>query len=212
VALAAVSVLDDRLSIRTALERTAGRGYAYVPEVLTASFRDVIDREIDRGPWRRFDEPHGTVRMQIEGFDVDMPMDGFEAIASLRSELERLVRRDGAAIRGLRTWRPNEAGAVRYQPAAAGISAHMDGKWYRRLVVVVTVRGTAPFSIHETRDGPAVASWTANAGGMTLMRAPGLAGARDGRPFHSIPGPRDGTRISLALRMAVDRDRSHGGG
>jgi hypothetical protein len=47
---------------------------------------------------------------------------------------------------------------------------------------------------------------------MTLMRAPGLAGARDGRPFHSIPGPKDGTRVSLALRMAVDRGRAGGVG
>jgi hypothetical protein len=79
-------------------------------------------------------------------------------------------------------------------------------------VVVVTVRGTAPFSVHETREGPAVATWTANAGGMTLMRAPGLAGVRDGRPFHSIPGPKDGTRVSLALRMAVDRGPRGGAG
>jgi hypothetical protein len=207
-----VSVFADGLSIRTALEQAARRGYAYVPDALGASFRDVLDREIDRGPWQPFDEPHGKVRMQIEGFDVEMPMDGFEAIATLRDELERLVRREGAAVRGLRTWRPNEAGAVRYRPAAAGISAHMDGKWYRRLVVVVTVRGTAPFSVHRKREGPAVATWTANAGGMTLMRAPGLAGARDGRPFHSIPGPKDGTRVSLALRMAVDRGRAGGAG
>jgi hypothetical protein len=207
-----VSVFAHDLSIRAALEQAARVGYAFVPDALAASFRDVLDGEIDRGPWQRFDEPHGKVRMQIEGFDVEMPMDGFEAIGSLRHQLERLIRRDGAAIRGLRTWRPNEAGAVRSRPGAAGISAHMDGRWYRRLVVVVTVRGTAPFSVHETREGPAVATWTANAGGMTLMRAPGLAGVRDGRPFHSIPGPKDGTRVSLALRMAVDRGPRGGAG
>jgi hypothetical protein len=206
-----VSTFADRVSIREALEWTARRGYAYVPDALEASFREALDREIERGPWRRFDEPHGKVRMQIEGFDVDLPTAGFEAIATLRDELERLVRRDGAAVRGLRTWRPNEAGAVRYRPGASGISAHMDGKWYRRLVVVVTVRGTAPFSVHETREGPPVDMWIASAGGMTLMRAPGLAGLRDGRPFHSIPGPRDGTRISLALRMAVDDRRASKG-
>jgi hypothetical protein len=206
-----VRAFADGVSFRDALERTARRGYAYVPDALEPSFREVLDREIERGPWRRFDEPHGRVRMQIEGFDVDLPTDGFEEIETFRDQLERLVRRDGAAVRGLRTWRPNEAGAVRYRPGAIGISAHMDGKWYRRLVVVVTVRGTAPFSVHKTRDGPAVNAWIASAGGMTLMRAPGLAGFRDGRPFHSIPGPKDHTRISLALRMADDDRHASGG-
>lgn len=199
-----MSAFVGRLSIRPALERTGTRGFAYVPDALDPSFREALRAEIDAGPWRRFDEPHGRVRMQIEGFDVDAPMDGFPTIARLRDDLEALVRRDGAAIRGLKTWSPNEAGAVRYRPGAMGISAHMDGRSYRRLVVVVTVHGTAPFSVHETREGPALDTWVAEAGGMTLMRAPGLAGVRDGRPFHSIPGPKRGTRISLALRMAVD--------
>ena len=193
----------DGLSIRDALAETAARGWAYVGDALEPSFVRALDREIDAGPWQRFEHDEGAVRMRIEGFDVDARMAGFPAIATLREDLQALVRRDGDGIRGLATWGPNEAGAVRYRPGAMGITAHMDGKWYRRLVVVLTVRGSAPFSVHETRGGPAVATWTARAGGMTLMRAPGLAGFRDGRPFHSIPGPRRGTRISIALRMAV---------
>jgi hypothetical protein len=198
-----VNAFADHVSLAEALRATTALGYAYVPDALDPSFRRALDREIDAGPWQRFEHDEGAVRMQIEGFDLEAPMPGFPAIAELREELEVTVRRDGAAIRGLATWRPNEGGAVRYRPGAMGITAHMDGKWYRRLVVVVTVRGTAPFSVHDTRSGPAVATWTAKAGGLTLMRAPGLAGVRDGRPFHSIPGPKRGTRISLALRMAV---------
>jgi hypothetical protein len=200
-----MSVFVEGLSLAGALADTAARGHAYVADALEPSFRDALGDEIERGPWQHFDEPHGRVRMQIEGFDVAMPMDAFPAIASLRRELEAIVRRDGAGIRGLRTWRPNEAGAVRYRAGATGISAHMDGKWYRRLVVVVTVRGTAPFSVHDARDAPALETWTVEAGGLTLMRAPGLAGIRDGRPFHSIPGPKRGTRVSLAVRMAFPR-------
>jgi hypothetical protein len=193
-------------SFAGALARTARDGWSYVPDALEPSFRERLWAELRAGPWQRFDEPHGRVRMQIEGFDLAMPMDAFPAIAALRDDLEARVRRDGRGIRGLSTWRPNEAGAVLYRPGAMGISAHMDGKWYRRLVVVVTVHGTAPFSVHAERDGPAVATWTAEAGGMTLMRGPGLAGARDGRPFHSIPAPKRGTRCSLALRMATPRN------
>jgi hypothetical protein len=205
--LVSAEVFAPRLSLGRALAETASRGYAYVADALDPSFRRALDHEIDSGPWRRFEHGHGKVRMRIEGFDLDLPTSGYPAIAVLRDELERIVRRDGGATRGLATWRPNEAGAVRYRPGVMGITAHMDGRWYRRLVVVVTVRGTAPFSVHQTREAPAVETWTATAGGLTLMRAPGLGGVRDGRPFHSIPGPERGTRISLALRMAVDPPR-----
>ena len=36
---------------------------------------------------------------------------------------------------------------------------------------------------------------------VTLMRGPGLAGVRDGRPYHAVHGPTRGVRWSLALRM-----------
>jgi hypothetical protein len=200
-------VFADGLVLADALRATARRGWAHVGNALDPAFRDRLWAELRAGPWQRFDESHGRVRMQIEGFDLTVPMDGFPAIAALRDALEAKVHRDGRGIRGLTTWRPNEAGAVLYRPGAMGISAHLDGKWYRRLVVVVTVHGTAPFSVHAHREGDAIATWTAEAGGMTFMRGPGLAGVRDGRPFHSIPGPKRGTRCSLALRMAVASDR-----
>ncbi len=196
-------VFAPGLRLRSALARTARVGWAYAPGALDPGFRRALHREILAGPFQRFDEPQGRVRMQIEGFDVPMPMDGFPAISALRDELEAVVRRDGRGIRGLATWRPNEAGAVLYRPGAMGITAHMDGRWYRRLVVVVTVHGSAPFSVHATREGDPVDTWIAEAGGLTFMRAPGLGGVRDGRPFNSIPAPRRGTRVSLALRMAV---------
>jgi hypothetical protein len=36
-----------------------------------------------------------------------------------------------------------------------------------------------------------------------LMRGPGLAGNRDGRPFHLVDGPRRGERLSVGIRMAL---------
>jgi hypothetical protein len=89
-------------------------------------------------------------------------------------------------------------------PGQTGITAHLDGKWYRRLVVVVTVVGSARFEVTEGRDGPVLEGWDASAGGITLMRGPGLGGVRDGRPFHRIWPPSRGVRCSVALRMSVD--------
>jgi hypothetical protein len=146
----------------------------------------------------------GKVRMQIAGFDVVDPMDGFPHLAELRDALTERVRRDGAAIRGLATWRPNEAGIGVTRPGQTGITGHLDGKWYRRLVVVVTVVGSARFEVLAAREGPVLEGWRAGPGGITLMRGPGLGGRRDGRPFHRIAAPSRGVRCSVGLRMSVE--------
>src|SRR5947209_20633077 len=92
-------------------------------------------------------------------------------------------------IRGLRTWKPNEAAVQRYRPGPYGITSHLDGKRYRRLVTVVTTTGEARFSLHSDRDAPPKKTWMVGPGGRVLLRAPGLAGAREGRPVHANGAP-----------------------
>jgi len=111
------------------------------------------------------------------------------------------------AVRGTATWTPNEVGIAHYVPGSIGITPHMDGKWYRRLVVVATVYGRAPFSICGSRDpDDVIERWISAPGDLVLMRGPGLAGHRDGRPFHLVDGPLEGERLSLGIRMARRRD------
>ena len=114
-----------------------------------------------------------------------------------------LVHTQGTGVRGLVTWVPNEAGVARYPRDSFGITPHLDGRWYRRLVVVVTVFGTARFTICRTRAGEVVDAWDAGPGSMSLMRGPGLGGRRDGRPFHTVGAPHGGERCSLGLRMST---------
>ena len=88
-------------------------------------------------------------------------------------------------------------------PGSIGITPHMDGKWFRRLVVVVTVYGRAAFAICGSRDpDDVVERWISGPGDLVLMRGPGLAGNLDGRPFHLVHGPLEGERLSLGIRMA----------
>jgi hypothetical protein len=141
------------------------------------------------------------VRMEIDGFDLEAPFDGFPALSELASAFQERVRRDGDGVRGLRTWAPNEAGAARYHPGSVGVTSHMDGRRYRRLVAVFTVAGSARFEVRGSREGGVLERWNAAAGSVTLMRGPGLGGVRDGRPYHAVHGPPRGTRWSLALRM-----------
>ena len=156
------------------------------------------------GPFHPFGETFGSVRQQIDGYDVPVPDDAFPVLTRFTRDLGALVRRQGRAIRGLRTWFPNEVGIAHYVPGSIGITPHMDGRWYRRLVVVATITGRARFAICGSRDpDDVVEEWRSAPGDLVLMRGPGLAGARDGRPFHLVEGPRRGERLSLGIRMGL---------
>jgi hypothetical protein len=198
--------LAPDLDLASALRRTASEGFAHVDAVLDDRFRRSLWREIERGPLRPMEGTFGKagVRMQIEGFDVREPFEGFPLLSELRDALAAHVRAHGRGIRGLATWRPNEAGIGVYRPGSVGITAHLDGRWYRRLVAVFTLVGGARFEVRASREGEPIDAWDARAGGVALMRGPGLAGVRDGRPYHLVQGPRRGVRCSVALRMRAD--------
>jgi len=187
-----------------ALRRVAAGGFARVEDSVEPAVLRALWREIRTGPLRNMEGSFGRVRMQIQGFDVADPMEGYPWLAELRDAVAERVRRDGSGIRGLATWRPNEAAIGVTRPGQLGITSHLDGKWYRRLVAVVTVSGSARFEVTAGREGPVLEGWEARAGSVALMRGPGLAGRRDGRPFHRIGPPRRGVRCSVGIRMRVD--------
>jgi hypothetical protein len=191
------------LDLTRPVEDVLDRGAAFVPRPLDQRFLRRLRRELESGPFRRFQENFGLVRQRIDGFDIPAPFEGFPLVAELVEELAALVHSQGREIRGLATWVPNEAGVARYPRDSFGITPHLDGKRYRRLGAVITVFGTARFAVCRDRAGEVVASWDAIPGSLTLLRGPGLGGRRDGRPFHTVGRPRRGERCSLGLRMSA---------
>lgn len=111
------------------------------------------------------------------------------------------VRKNGRAISGLESWQPTAAFVQRYKAGALGITPHLDGRRFGLLVAVFTIKGSARFSVHESRKGPVTAWWEATPGSLVLLRGPGLAGVEDGRPFHSVGGARGEERYSVSFRM-----------
>jgi hypothetical protein len=199
--------LAHDLDLRSALRACARVGHARVPAGVTRVFLEALAEEVDAGPFRPFKESFGPVRQQIDGYDVDIPAPAFPLLTGLCREIRARVRADGRGIRGTATWSPNEVGIAHFAPGSIGITPHMDGKWYRRLVVVATVYGRAAFAICGSRDpDDVVERWIVGPGDLVLMRGPGLADQRDGRPFHLVHGPLEGERLSLGVRMARRRD------
>ena len=195
-----------RRSLTSELRRVGARGFAHVDGLVGAAFLRDLRREVERGPLRRMAGTFGAagVRMEIDGYDLEAPFEGFPLLAELASSFTGRVRSDGAAVRGLQSWRPNEAGVAVYRSGSVGVTSHLDGRWYRRLVAVFPVAGSARFEVRSAREGDLLERWDARAGSVTLMRGPGLAGVCDGRPYHAVHGPPRGSRCSLALRMRVD--------
>jgi hypothetical protein len=199
-----MAVFRNDLDLTRSLLHVRDEGAAWIPSALNSSFRRRLRREVDAGPFRPMSGSFGKVRMEIEGYDVIAPFDDVPVMLQLSEELGALVRSSGKHVRGLATWKPNEIGVTRYRPGSLGITPHLDGKWYRRLVAVVTVYGRSRFAICRSREGGVMAEWRPGPGDLVLMRGPGLGGVRDGRPFHLAEGPKKGLRCSLGVRMAVD--------
>jgi hypothetical protein len=201
---AGTRLVVSKTGLGAPLRRCAATGHARVESAVDPTFLRVLRAEVDAGPYRRFRESFGAVRQQIDGYDVELPSEAFPLLSVLGEELGAAVRSRGRGIRGLITWAPNEVGIARYVAGSIGITPHLDGRWYRRLVAVVTVHGRARFAICGSRDpDDVVEAWTSAPGDLVLMRGPGLAGRRDGRPFHLVEGPRLGERLSLGFRMSV---------
>ena len=195
--------LTPELDLRDALRACARIGHARVVSAISPDVLRLLRVEIESNPFHPFGESFGEVRQQIDGYDIRVPATGFPVLSAVCRDLRDEVRSQGRGVRGLATWAPNEVGVTHYVPGSIGITPHRDGKWYRRVVVVATVYGRAPFAICRSRDPQDIVErWISTPGDLVLMRGPGLAGARDGRPFHLVEGPRRGERLSLGIRMS----------
>jgi hypothetical protein len=196
--------LVEGLDLSRAIHECARHGHAHLSRAIERRFLSFLRDELDSGQFRAFREEFGPVRQQIDGYDVEIPDQAFPLLTQLCRALRERIRIDGRGVRGLATWSPSEVGIAHYVSGSIGITPHMDGKWYRRLVVVATIYGSAPFAICGSRDpADVVDRWTSRPGDLVLMRGPGLAGHRDGRPFHLVEGPRGGERLSIGIRMSV---------
>jgi hypothetical protein len=187
------------------LHRTVRVGAAYepgvVPEALCRAVLDGLATETlvalpaVEGPFGVRQEGEHLV---LRGAEIGR----HRAVHVLYEAVVAAVHAHAGEIDGLGSWRPDEVTVQRYLPGSSGISVHRDGKRHRHLVAILTLEGSARLRQCSDREGTTVRSWEADAGGLVLLRGPGLAGTDDDRPLHAVDGPREHPRTSFTLRVA----------
>jgi hypothetical protein len=191
------------LDLRVPLARAGQIGASFVGDAIEGSSLKILRDEIAAGSFEPLPELTGPYGVRQEAELLEIPaedLSAYPAVAQLRTDLMHLVHEHGRNINGLEEWRPNDIAAMRYHPGSLGITPHRDGKRQRYLIAIVTIEGAAAFTLCANREGTSIDHWPTTPGSLVLMRGPGLNGAEDRRPFHTVSGPTRGARISLTFR------------
>lgn len=197
-----MSALSEKIDLRAALLAVKENGAAFISNALHQPFDKRLQHEIETGPFAPVPERIGKVTQEVDSFLVrGAAFEAFPLMEELMQELVAGVKHEGKGLKGVTTWKPNLVIVQRYQPGALGITPHMDGKRFSKLVAILTTKGSAAFTICRNRKGDILDEQQVKAGSLVLLRAPGFAGTEDGRPFHMVEGPTSGERYSVAFRM-----------
>lgn len=191
--------LAPDLDWSTLLREVTEQGAAFAARAVCRPVRDQLATELVNGPYEPVEPVIGPVRQEAESFLV--PFGTLGRYAVLASVCDELVTQ--VCAHGMPEWVPNEVAVQRYQPGSLGITPHRDQRRYTQLVAVITVTGSAPFTLCHNRAGDPIRTWQADAGSLVLLRGPGLAG-EDGRPMHLVGGPTGAPRTSIGIRMDTE--------
>jgi alkylated DNA repair dioxygenase AlkB len=193
-------VLARDLTWSTLLSEVTEQGAAFAARAIDEPCCARLAAELGGGPYEPVVPAIGQVRQQAEAFEVAVEQlhPRYPVLAELCGELVSQVQRHGVP-----GWRPNEVAIQRYQPGSLGITPHRDQRRFAQLVAVVTITGSAPFTLCRNRSGDPIQMWQANEGSLVLLRGPGLVGDPDGRPMHMVGGPTGMPRTSIGIRMST---------
>lgn len=172
-------ILDEKL--RLALLEEA-EGYAYKQE------QEVVG------------SPQRIVKQQVSSF-TDFPQ--HSRYFFLRSAFEDLLNERLSEVTPYPLKEPlnfNSMVLQRYEEGSIGITPHKDGKSYINLICIFNIGGNGRFYVCSDRSGSNAREIDASAGRVTIMRAPGLFGFEDGRPFHCARDILD-RRYTFGLRQ-----------
>ncbi len=191
------------LDIGRILEELSSVGATSV-RILDEGFRMALLREAEGYDYEPEDEIVGSrdrlVRQQVSSFDDFPDGSGYVLLKdSFQGLLERCLAEFGSY--------PFETALSfdsmvlqRYEKGSIGITPHRDGLRFINLVCVFVVGGRGRFYVCSDRSGKDAKEIDASEGNVILMRAPGLFGSEDNRPFHYVTDIQE-TRYTFGLRQ-----------
>lgn len=184
-----------------------------MPDALSPPFLAHLQAEIEVGTFEPAEYEVGPVRQELEGYVVRPPdADRRPFVERLRIALSEHVRAAGTGIEAADTFAATEVHVQRYPRGSGGITPHRDPSRFGPLLLVLTTRGRARFTVHPERDADPIAAWQVAPGDLVLLRGPGLGGIADARPLHAVSGPAgDGPRYSLSVRSRQPGDNQGNG-
>ena len=194
-------VFRPGVDLRADLGQLLAKGAVHVAGALAQRFLGELVEELSHAEYAPVPPAVGQVRQQSAAVSMSAPFDGWPLLQELVTAVVSAVTLGPPLIPSLDDWRPNEAYIQRYEQGSVGITPHRDSKAQSLLMAVLTVEGSARFSICSDRAGTTIAEWSVGPGDLILLRGAGLAGEEDGRPLHAVSGPVSGSRVSVLISM-----------
>lgn len=166
------------------------RGY------VTTDLRADILKEHAEKSKSTVDEQENNVHQQFETINYRFPDEATPTTCVFGQGLLAFISYE------VPNWEPNDTAIQYYYPfQTVGIDPHRDYARDRLLVAVATLTGEADFHIElDESNGKKWSKRQLQPGDLVLLRAPGLTGAEEDRPYHRIDPPKNNLRVSLALR------------
>jgi hypothetical protein len=195
--------VPTNLSTDRILEELSSVGATSV-RLLEEDFRVALLEEAEGYTYQPEGEIVGSgdrvVRQQVSSFD-DFPENS--AYVLLKHSFQNLLEQRLAQV-GTYPFETalgfNSMVLQRYEEGSLGITPHKDGLSYINLVCVFLIGGKGKFYVCSDRSGKDAIEIDASPGNVILMRAPGLFGAEDNRPFHYVTEIEE-TRYTFGLRQ-----------
>lgn len=172
--------------------------------VLEEDFRLALLKEAQDYDYQPADEFVGSgdrlVRQQVSSFEGFPEDSGYVLLTNSFQDLleQRLAELGTYPFETALSF--NSVVLQRYEEGSLGITPHKDGLRYINLVCVFVIGGRGRFYICSDRSGRDAKEVDASPGDVILMRAPGLFGAKDNRPFHYVTEIQE-TRYTFGLRQ-----------
>lgn len=195
--------VSTNLNTERLLEELSSVGATSV-RLLEEDFRVALLKEAEGYTYQPEDEIVGSgdrvVRQQVSSFD-GFPEDSSYIL--LKDSFEELLEQRLAELEAYpfeTALNFNSMVLQRYEEGSIGITPHKDGLSYINLVCVFVIGGRGRFYVCSDRSGRDTKEVDASPCNVILMRAPGLFGAEDNRPFHYITEIQE-TRYTFGLRQ-----------